>query len=131
MAEYEEPHLTERLDEALAKARRLIDNKIESLEDLNLAFRVVISDRYDIPLFDPYFADKTMDQLAFEAFFIRERQTTGAATASKVISDNQEEAAKAVEDQFAEFEELQKPSEAERKQWADFMDSGKFPGENP
>jgi hypothetical protein len=132
MTSYIEPYLDERLDLALEKARRLIQNKIESQDDLWMAFRIIISDHYGIPLFDKYFEDKSIDQLAFEAFFIKERAISAADTASKQISDNTDLAAQAIEDDFAAFEkvDLPQPSEEERQRMLEFMNTGKFPGES-
>jgi len=129
--EYIEPYLKERLDAALEKARRLVQNKIETVDDLNMALRVTISEFWGFPLFDKYYDDKTIDQLAFEAFFIKERNTTGAQTVAQEAAEHTEDAVKAIEDDFAAFEsfEPKKPTAEERQQMLDFMSSGKFPGE--
>lgn len=128
VAEYTEPFLTERLDLALAKARRLVQNNIESLDDLNMALRAAISNYYGFPLFDKYFEDKTIDQLAFEAFYIKEKNTTGSQTAAQEAAANPDEAIRAIEDDFAAFE-MPEPSPEEKKKMVEFMQSGRFPAE--
>lgn len=129
MAEYNEPFLSERLDQALAKARRLVQNNIETMEDLNLALRSTISGYYGFPLFDKYYDDKTLDQLAFEAFYIKERNTTGSQTAAQEAAANPDEAIQAIENDFAAFD-MPEPSDEEKQRMKDFMKNGKFPGDS-
>jgi len=131
IVEYTEPYLKERLDAALEKAKRLLSGKTETLEDLNLSLRAIISNHYNIPLLSSYYDDKTLDDLAFEVFYLKERNTTGSQTVSQAAQDNPEEISKVIEDQFAEFEDFKmpEPNEEEKQRMKDFFNTGKFKGE--
>jgi len=72
MTTYIEPFLEERMEKAKAKAKRIAHGKVESESDLEQVFRASLSRRYNIPVFDTYFDDKTLDEIAYEVFLHKE-----------------------------------------------------------
>lgn len=125
---YLEPHLKDRMDEALRLAKRAAEDIVETEAELELRFKIAISDHYNIPLFSDYFQDRILDELAFEAYFIEERRTKGSQTVADMAVGNIEAAAAEVMKQFDEFE-MTEISEVEKAQMLKFMESNAFPGE--
>lgn len=69
-----EPHLEKRIEIAKEKARKLVTQDIDSEEDLFLVYSIVLSQRYNLPIFHDYFQDRTLDQLALEVYIWREQE---------------------------------------------------------
>jgi len=67
-----EPYLAQRIEAAKIKAKNIIDGKILDEEDLRLVFQFVLCQKYNMPIFDPYFADRTLDELMFEVYLHKE-----------------------------------------------------------
>jgi len=67
-----EPYLAERIEAAKKKAKQIIDGKIDDENDLRLVFQFVLCQRYNIPIFSPYFEERTLDELMFEVYLHKE-----------------------------------------------------------
>lgn len=67
-----EPYLEERIEAAKQKAKAIVEGKINDEEDLRLVFQFVLCQKYNIPIFDPYFVDRTLDELMFEVYLHKE-----------------------------------------------------------
>jgi len=88
-----EPHLKERVESARAKAQKIVNNLIESEEDLVYALRLFLSKIYGLPIFSDYFEKLELDRLIFEAELHRaERQTVSEKT-NELINENKDELA--------------------------------------
>ena len=99
---YTELHLEERIIAAKAKAQRIkkaID--IDTIEDAELVVRYVLSKHYNIPLFDKYFDDRTLDELFFEAELVLPEKPA-VESASEAIKENKAEV-DGIMDEFGEW----------------------------
>lgn len=67
-----EPYLAERIEAAKKKAKQIIDGKIDDENDLRLVFQFVLCQKYNIPIFSPYFEERTLDELMFEVYLHKE-----------------------------------------------------------
>lgn len=67
-----EPYLEQRIEAAKQKAKFIAEGKIEDEEDLRLVFQFVLCQKYNMPIFDPYFTDRTLDELMFEVYLHKE-----------------------------------------------------------
>jgi len=67
-----EPYLAERIEAAKKKAKQIIDGKIDDEFDLRLVFQFVLCQKYNMPIFDPYFEERTLDELMFEVYLHKE-----------------------------------------------------------
>jgi hypothetical protein len=67
-----EPYLAERIEAAKKKAKQIIDGKIDDESDLRLVFQFVLCQKYNMPIFDPYFEERTLDELMFEVYLHKE-----------------------------------------------------------
>lgn len=67
-----EPYLEQRIEAARLKAKNIIDGKIEDEYDLRLVFQFVLCQKYNIPIFDTYFEERTLDELMFEVYLHKE-----------------------------------------------------------
>ena len=79
--------LEERLDAAISKAKKAAHGVVETEEDLDMHLRIKLSQHYGIPIFDTYL-DRTVDDLAFEAFLISELSGKVTETPDKTIKAN-------------------------------------------
>jgi len=100
---YTELHLEERIVAAKEKAQRIkkaID--ITTIEDAELVVRYVLSKHYNIPLFDKYFDDRTLDELFFEAELVLPDKTEQQQDPTEVIKENKTEV-NGIMDEFEEW----------------------------
>lgn len=67
-----EPYLAERIEAAKKKAKQIIEGKIDDEDDLRLVFQFVLCQKYNIPIFSPYFEERTLDELMFEVYLHKE-----------------------------------------------------------
>jgi hypothetical protein len=67
-----EPYLEQRIEAAKQKAKSIVDGKINDEEDLRLVFQFVLCQKYNMPIFDPYFTERTLDELMFEVYLHKE-----------------------------------------------------------
>lgn len=67
-----EPYLAERIEAAKKKAKQIIEGKIDDETDLRLVFQFVLCQKYNIPIFSPYFEERTLDELMFEVYLHKE-----------------------------------------------------------
>ena len=100
---YSEPHLEERIMAAKERARRIKYNiNITNLEDAEMILRFVLSRHYNIPLFDKYFDERTLDELFFEAELVLPEKVKTPEDISDTIKENQDEVSK-LTDEFEEW----------------------------
>ena len=100
---YSEPHLEERIIAAKERARRIKYNiNITNLEDAEMILRFVLSRHYNIPLFDKYFDERTLDELFFEAELVLPEKVKTPEDISDTIKENQDEVSK-LTDEFEEW----------------------------
>lgn len=67
-----EPYLKERVELAEARAKQLVHGQPESEEDLLIIYSVILSQKYNIPIFSEYFQERTLGELALEVFIWQE-----------------------------------------------------------
>ena len=67
-----EPHLKERIELAEARAKKLVHGQPDSEEELLIIYSVILSQKYNIPIFSEYFQERTIDELALEVFIWQE-----------------------------------------------------------
>lgn len=67
-----EPYLEQRIEAAKQKAKSIVNGKVNDEEDLRLIFQFVLCQKYNIPIFDPYFTERTLDELMFEVYLHKE-----------------------------------------------------------
>lgn len=67
-----EPYLEQRIEAAKQKAKAIVEGKMEDEHDLRLIFQFVLCQKYNIPIFDPYFSERTLDELMFEVYLHKE-----------------------------------------------------------
>lgn len=120
-----DPHLKQRTDVAISLAKRVAAGVVETDWDLDMAVRLVLSEHYNLPIFDPYF-ERPYDELAFEAFLIGERARKKAETPQDVVVKNLDEAAKHAAEGWEDDDEPPTLGEAEKKAMENFMKTGKF-----
>lgn len=123
-----EPNLEERIDQAKERARRIMTKDHKTLADTVLYLQIVLANHYGIPIFDPYFKEKTIDELIFEVEVVNLSKESSAATGSKLLKEDEEGAAGLFDD-WAEAD-LKSGQETQWQQEAQqFMETGKFKGE--
>lgn len=125
---YVEPFLQDRIEEARRYAEKVHNGLIDTEAELAMVFRMVISDHYKIPIFHSYFDERTFDELAFEAHLINLAKTPAIEQASSLISKNLAEAAAIAEQAWEDIDGLV-PDEEELNRMINFMNTGKFEGE--
>jgi hypothetical protein len=127
---YKEPYLEKRIEIAKAYARRIANGIVEDEIDLEMVYRMSLSEKYSIPFFSNYFDDKTIDQLAFEVFLIRERSTPVVETVSDEIKKQANTLADIVEKGFddddGKWDDVPEPSDQEMDRFKEFMKTGQF-----
>lgn len=69
---FQEPFLQQRIEKAKKKAEKIISGQGTTEDDIVMQFRFMLSQRYNIGLFDAYFEERTIDELAFEVFMWKE-----------------------------------------------------------
>ena len=87
MKSYEEPFLEERMKEAQERAKKIAHGSLTSEDDLQEFFKIQLSRRYGLPLYDTYFDNRTLDQLAFEVFVQKEFDIKEAGGNSQLAED--------------------------------------------
>jgi uncharacterized protein YjgD (DUF1641 family) len=127
MVFYSEPHIVERMEAAKAKAAKVKSMVgVESDEDVENALRFIISRHYNIPFFDSYFDNLTIDQLAFESYLITDEKKEVA----QKVEEHQKEEVSEIMDNFEEFLNTSEQEDAEFLKMAEnFMETGNFVGE--
>lgn len=106
MRPYEEPFLEERVKTAQERAKKIAHGSLSSEEELQDFFKIQLSRRYGLPLYDSYFENRTFDELAFEVFVQKEFDAKEAGATSgyaeeKLVETSEEER----DDMFADLVE--------------------------
>lgn len=118
-------HIKERIEEANKKARKIAIGNVDTEEELELFFRMVIAKHRGVLMFDPVFEKYSLDELAFEAQILtfKSEDSNTPEQLSQIIEDNKEEA----EDLFSDWEEEVTLGEKDfSPEEMEFMNSGKF-----
>lgn len=123
-----DPFLEERLQEAQSRAVRAATGVIEDEYDLEIQLRCFLSDTYNMPIMDSYF-DRPLDDLAFEAYLIAERNKIKNTQPDSLVKDSLEEAAEYAAEGWEDFEMPNPLSDEEKQKMTDFMNTSTFIGE--
>jgi len=124
---YAENFVKERIDAAKEKAAKVRNaQKIETIEEAEMVLRYVISKHYNIPFFDKYFDDRSLDDLVFEVELIMPDRSSAPETISEKIKENKEEISQLAD----EFEKMIDDTESVDDGFDDmakqFMETGNF-----
>jgi hypothetical protein len=102
-----EPHLEERIKKAEKRAKSIMSGQAEDEEGLILLYRFLLSQRYHIGIFDNYFVERTIDELALEVHLWREydKRNDPQLAQQEALERYREEAAKNEGGMFEQPEE--------------------------
>jgi hypothetical protein len=93
-----EPEIDIRTKAAKEKAERIVEGKLETMEDLISRLKFLLSQHYRRPFSDPFWDEHTLDELLLEVFLINTKETPKEQRAAEQIRDNADEL---VDDLFA------------------------------
>lgn len=100
---FNEIYIDERVERAKKRARGLIEGNPETPSDVIYLLRSVLCEYYKKPLFDPYFEERTLDELIFEIELVVNRnKADNVARGSELLKNNPKEA----EELFADWDKL-------------------------
>lgn len=119
-----EPNMEKRMDAAKELANRLLHAQFEDEREFILAMHWIISRERNIPLFSPYFADRTFDELILEVELIRLSRTPTLETSSATLAAGTDKE----KDELFDFMPPDPTPEDNRfmADAVDFMNSGEF-----
>jgi hypothetical protein len=121
-----EDNIDERVSRAKERARKLLAGDPESPDDVIYALRAILCREYKMPLFDPYFQDRTIDELVFEIELVRGQQISGTQRGSEMLKEQKEEA----QDLFADWEAAETGENLVDEKFVEeakrFMQTGEF-----
>jgi len=83
-----EPHLKERIEAAEAKAKKLVHGQPDSEEELLIIYSVILSQKYNMPIFSEYFQERTIDELALEVFIWQEMNKKSTVGTDDFVLDD-------------------------------------------
>lgn len=120
-----EPHIIERIEAAKEKARHLVDGDYDDEESLLYVLRWKLCLARGWGFFDPYFKDRTLDDLVFENEMIRLSSQSSTSRGSEVLSSASVKERESLFDDWADADTKivdQKFDEDAKK----FMETGEF-----
>lgn len=120
----QEAFFQERIDYAKEKAKKIINNQLETEQDVIERMKYLISSHFKLPYHSPYFDDLTFDELVLEMMLINEGQKDVETRSGEIIKENREEA----EDAFGgliDKEELDVPEEFSEEEKEFIANQGK------
>ena len=129
-SEYIEPFLDERLEAASEFARKIVNRDIDNIYDFQFVLRMVIAEARHMGIFDKYFDDLTIDQLAFEAGILKESREPTREQTSETIKAHTEEAESLFDEWIDEDLPTNFGEDMEDSVAKEFMQTGKFKGED-
>lgn len=100
-----EPEAEARAISAREMAERIFSGNYKDFDEALMFLRWVISRHYLIPMFDPYFKDRTLDDLVFESELIRLANLPPDKAKTEVVNANKKEA----EQIFDDWEDTPEP----------------------
>lgn len=112
--------LAERIEEAQKNARRIAIGDLQSEEEIENFFRMVIAAARSVPMFCKELKDYSLEELAFEAEIVSFKGGDSTEQLSKIIEDNKTEAENLFDDWETQTEMEFSDSDL------DFMNEGKF-----
>lgn len=95
----QEAFFQERVQTAIDKAKKIINNEMTTEECLINRMKYLVSSHFNIPFHSPFFEDLTVDDLMLEVMLISEGKKEPEHRAGEVIKENKEEA----EDAFGDL----------------------------
>lgn len=127
-----EPHFEERVKLAQARAQRVMDGAYDPADGEDgvlFVLRWIICQHWNIPVFDPYFEKRTLDDLAFEVELIRLSKAPSDARTSEILKDAPKKELDALTDDWADEDQaiLDKQFQEDAMK---FMQGGNFKGED-
>ena len=124
---YKEKFLERRIEQAKEYAAKIASGLGDSEQDIEITYRMFLSEHYSLPIFDEYFEKRTFDQLAFEVYLIKRRKEPVLENVAETISQNLKEAADAASTGWDDVD----VSDAELERMSKFMETGEFEGQQP
>jgi len=125
-----DPWVEERSEEARAKAKRIFDGEYSNFDDVLFMLKFQISRHYNLPIFDPYFSERTFDDLVFELELINLQRMPAEKRVTETVNANKEEAKEIFDDFTAEDDFVDMPlptKDGKFENIADqFMKTGEF-----
>lgn len=121
------PDLQARIDDAKALANRVSSGTGANEDELIKSMIWFISKYYRIPVFSPYFEDRTLDHLIYESELIALESKPQEVKTSDILNRDKVET-EALFDDWAEddFQEVAPQDEQWQKDAAKFMETGAF-----
>ena len=83
-----EPHLKERIEAAERKAKKLVHGQHDSEDELLIIYSVILSQKYNMPIFSEYFQERTIDELALEVFIWQEMSKKSTVGTDDFVLDD-------------------------------------------
>lgn len=83
-----EPHLKERIEAAERKAKKLVHGQPDSEDELLIIYSVILSQKYNMPIFSEYFQERTIDELALEVFIWQEMNKKSTVGTDDFVLDD-------------------------------------------
>ena len=83
-----EPHLKERIEAAERKAKKLAHGQPDSEDELLIIYSVILSQKYNMPIFSEYFQERTIDELALEVFIWQEMNKKSTVGTDDFVLDD-------------------------------------------
>ena len=83
-----EPHLKERIEAAERKAKKLVHGQPDSEDELLIIYSVILSQKYNMPIFSEYFQERTIDELALEVFIWQEMSKKSTVGTDDFVLDD-------------------------------------------
>lgn len=87
-----EPAAEQRAKAAEAMAERIFNGNYDGFEEALLFLQYMISNHYGMPFFDPYFENRSFDDLIFEAKLISLQRMPKEQQKAQVVNNNKKEA---------------------------------------
>jgi hypothetical protein len=106
----QEAFFQERVDEAIKKAKKIVNNELTTEQDLVDRMKFLVSSHYNMPYHAAFFDDLTVDELLLEVMIISESKKEPEARAGEIIKENIAEAEDAFGD-LMDTEELEVPEQ--------------------
>jgi len=126
-----EPHFDERIKKAQARAQRVMDGTYdpEDGEDgVLFVMRWIICQHWSIPIFDPYFENRTLDDMAFEVELIRLSKAPSDARTSEILKEAPQSELNSLTDDWLEEDQAALDKKFKEDSMK-FMQDGNFKGE--
>jgi hypothetical protein len=125
-----EPHLEERIDAAKEYARAIMTKQHKTMDDMILYLQITLAKHYGWGIYDPYFKDKTIDQLIFEVEVITMNTQSSPEVASALLKEGGKEAEGLFDDMVEADMKVAMSDDEWKTTAAKFMQTGEFTEES-